>query len=94
MERKPVVVTTKHRGVFFGYLTDGSKLPSEVTLERARICVYWSSALKGVLGLASTGPDSDCRVGVAVPTITLWDVTSVTECTPGASAKWEVAPWK
>lgn len=94
MNKTPVVVTTKHRGVFFGYLTNGDKLPSEITLERARMCVYWSSALKGVLGLASIGPDSDCRISIAVPKLTLWDVTSVIECSSEAVVKWEGAPWK
>lgn len=95
MKGKPVLVTTKYRGVFFGYVPDGGadKLPAEITLERARMCIYWSREVRGVLGLAATGPNSACRIGAAVPTITLWDVTSVTDCTPGATEKLEAAPW-
>src|SRR6185437_2017311 len=61
-KRQPVVVTTEHRGVFFGYLLE-DKSPDRVILEDARMCVYWSAKVHGVLGLAATGPDKDSRVG-------------------------------
>ena len=42
MNERPVIVTTAHRGVFFGYATntDGET----IALTRARLCIYWSSA--------------------------------------------------
>ena len=85
------MVTTAHRGVFFGY-----GVPSDgptITLKRARMCVYWSAEVKGVLGLAVTGPIKDSKIGPAAPEITLRDVTAVTVCTPAAVAAWEKAPW-
>jgi hypothetical protein len=88
----PLVVTTAHRGVFFGYgkpTTD-----SEIRLTEARMCVYWSAAMRGVLGLATVGPDKDCKIGFAVPVLTLRDVTSITEVSPEAVAKWEQGPWR
>jgi hypothetical protein len=91
MECRPVVICTKYRGVFFGYAQDTSG--ATVTLERARMCVYWSRALRGVLGLASDGPSSDCRIGPQVPTIELRGVSAVIEVTPQAVAKWEASPW-
>lgn len=94
MNKKPVVITTEHRGVFFGYVTDDTKLPSEVTLEGARMCVYWTATIKGVMGLAATGPSSDCRVSHAIPKFTAYKVTAVLECSPEAVEKWETAPWK
>lgn len=94
MDKRPVLITTKHRGVFFGYVEDDSKLPEKIVLVNARICVYWSSAQRGVLGLASVGPNSDCKVGLRVPRFEAWDITSVTDCTPEAAEKWEAAPWK
>lgn len=92
---KPVLVTTEFRGVFFGYL-DGepNALPEKVTLKNARNCVYWSSDTKGFLGLASTGPTTNCRIGPEVPEITLYKVTSITDCTPAAQEQWELGLWK
>lgn len=89
---RPVVVTTEFRGVFFGY-TNAKKYDALVSLERARMCVYWDSSLHGVLGLASSGPGPKCKIGNAVSSIELRGVTAVIECTGEAVAKWEASPW-
>jgi len=94
MNKKPVLITTEYRGVFFGYVEDDSNLPQQITLTDARICVSWSQATKGVLGLADKGPNDDCRIGGSVPKLTVWKITSVTDCTPEATEKWEQGPWK
>lgn len=88
---KPLLVTTSHRGVFFGY-GEPSDAPT-IRLERARMCVYWPESQRGVLGLASFGPQDGARIGPAVPVITLRDVTSVTECSDQAVPRWEAGPW-
>lgn len=94
MNGKPVVVTTENRGVFFGYLVDEpTKLPSEITLENARMCIYWSAATKGVLGLAATGPAKDSRITHAIPKLTAYKVTAVLDCSPEAAEKWEAGIW-
>ncbi len=51
---RAVLVTTVHKGVFFGYATktDGAT----IKLRAARNCIYWPVENKGFLGLASTGP--------------------------------------
>jgi hypothetical protein len=87
---RAVLVTTAHRGVFFGYATktDGET----ITLKRSRLCVYWSSDVKGFMGLASSGPTSKCRIGPAAD-ITLRAITAVAEVTPEAVKAWESAPW-
>ena len=85
-----VMVTTEHRGVFAGFANDTSG--DTIQLRQARNCIYWSSSLKGFLGLASDGPDSSCKIGPAAD-IELRKVTSVVEVTPDAQAKWEKAPW-
>ena len=87
---RPVLVTTAHRGVFFGYATETDG--PTITLVRARNCVYWSANVKGFLGLAATGPSASCRIGPAAD-ITLRDITCVAEVTPEAVAKWEASPW-
>jgi hypothetical protein len=87
---RAVVVTTSHRGVFFGYATktDGPT----ITLRAARNCIYWPSSAKGFIGLAVTGPLDGARIGPAAD-IELRDITSVVACTPAAVEAWEKAPW-
>ncbi len=87
---RAVLVTTAHKGVFFGYAqkTDGAT----IKLRAARNCIYWTAAVKGFLGLASTGPDNSCKIGPAAD-IELRDITCVAEVTDAATAKWEAAPW-
>jgi hypothetical protein len=88
---RAVVVTTEHRGVFFGYASDTSGDP--ITLKRARLCVYWSTDVKGFMGLASGGPTKGCRIGPAVEEIELRKITSVIAVSPEAVKLWEAAPW-
>lgn len=89
-KERAVVVTTTHRGVFFGYAadTDGEI----IKLRAARNCISWSADIRGFHGLGATGPNENCRVGPAVD-IALRDITSVIECTPEAVTAWESAPW-
>lgn len=88
---RAVIVTTAHRGVFFGRAdtTDGET----IKLKDARLCVYWDSSLKGFMGLASDGPSDKCRIGPAAD-IELRNITAVVEVTPEAAKRWEAAPWK
>jgi len=88
---RPVLVTTVHRGVFFGYATktDGDT----IALRAARLCVYWSADVKGFMGLAANGPSAGCRIGPPAD-ITLRNITSVCEVSPAALDRWESAPWK
>lgn len=91
IKERAVVVTTEHRGVFFGYAdeTDGDI----INLRAARCCLSWSSNIRGFIGLAATGPDKQSRVGPAA-NMEVRKITSVIECTPEATAAWEAAPWK
>lgn len=89
-KERPVMVTTAHRGVFFGYAGDTSG--ETIKLRAARNCIYWSAKVKGFLGLAKDGPDSSCRIGPAAD-IELRNITCVAEVTAEAVAKWEAAPW-
>jgi hypothetical protein len=86
----PVVVTTEKRGVFFGFTTEVDK--AKMCLRDARLCVYWSADCKGFMGLAAKGPTKNCKIGPPA-NITVFDITSVAECTPEAVAAWEAAPW-
>lgn len=88
---RAVLVTTSHRGVFFGYATETAG--PTIKLRAGRNCIYWPSNNKGFLGLASIGPISGSRVGPAAD-IELRDITCVAECTPESVKAWEAAPWK
>jgi hypothetical protein len=92
-EKMAVLVTTRFRGVFFGYTEDPMPKDGVLTLTDARNCIYWSADLKGFLGLAAQGPSASCRVGDAAPSLTLTGVTSVAQVTPEAEARWNSAPW-
>lgn len=89
-KERAVVVTTQHRGVFFGFAadTDGAI----IKLRAARNCLFWPSENKGFMGLASMGPVNGARIGPAAD-ISLRDITSVIECTPEATQAWEMAQW-
>lgn len=87
---RAVLVTTEHRGVFFGYARKTSG--GTIDLRAARLCVYWTADLRGFMGLASHGPSSSCKIGPAAD-IQLRDITSVVEVTAAATEKWEKAPW-
>lgn len=89
-KERAVLVTTEHRGVFFGYATqtDGDA----INLRAARNCIYWPATNKGFLGLASVGPLEGSRVGPAAD-IEIRQITCVAECTDVAIAVWEKAPW-
>lgn len=89
---KALVVTTIHKGVFFGY---GQPTNSKtIRITDARMCVYWSADVKSVLGLAATGPSPTCKIGPSVPSLILRDVTSVMEVSEQAAKNWELAPWR
>ncbi len=87
---KAVMVTTAHRGVFFGYATETDG--EIVKLKRARLCIYWSSDIRGFMGLAATGPTKSCKIGPPAD-IDLRSITAVATVTPEAVKAWEAAPW-
>jgi len=91
-----VLVTTKHRGVFFGQLKSKEQQGdyARVVLVGCRNCISWESSVRGFLGLAADGPDKGCRVGPEAVNVELWCVTSVVAMTPEAVKKVDLAPWK
>jgi len=93
---RAVVVCTAKRGVFFGYTREtGQEIVARgtVTLERARMCNYWSAATHGVLGLAGIGPQKGSRIGPRVPELTAESITAVMVCSPEAATAWEAETW-
>jgi hypothetical protein len=90
----PVVVTTEHRGVFFGDLVSYDERAKRATIRDGQMCVYWSSDVRGIVGLAASGPSKSCRVTPAAPKMTLEGVTAIIDATEGAAKAWKERPWQ
>lgn len=91
-EEIAVLVTTAHRGVFFGYAVDTNS--KTIKLRNARNCLYWPKNIGGFHGLSVYGPNSETRIGPAAVEMILHDVTSVQKCTQEAENAWLTANWK
>lgn len=86
-----VLVTTEHRGVFFGYVpADADLSVRTLALKRARMAIYWGTT-KGVMQLAETGPTSKSKVGSPADIPALHNVTAVFRVTDEAREQWEAA---
>lgn len=96
MKKLPVLITTDKdkRGVFMGYINPKDVEKTVLEATDVRMCVYWSEEVKGVLGLASTGPDKNCRITKAVPKARLHGVTAILDITDKAEKNWKKEPWK
>ena len=81
-KKRPVVVTTEFRGVFFGYMEKEEN--TTVTLSGCRNCISWTSEVRGFAGLAITGPLDGCRIGPAASKMKLHKVTAILDCTKEA----------
>lgn len=90
---EPVLVTTAHRGVFFGYIETRDETPEglAVTLTNARCAIRWGTT-GGFLELASKGPGPNGKVGARAPRVELRKVTSITAVAPEAVTAWERGP--
>lgn len=85
---RPVIVTTEHRGVFFGYAGDTSG--TEIKLEKARMAIAFGTT-RGILELAETGPTGRSKISARAPSIDVRKVTAVIEVAPEAVKAWEAA---
>jgi hypothetical protein len=85
--KRPVIVCTEHRGVFFGYATDTKG--TEIKLTGARMAIRFGTT-RGVMELAETGPTSKSLISARAD-IDVRKVTAVFEVTPVAAKAWETA---
>ena len=88
-----VLVTTKLRGVFFGYIDPKDVEKEVLSIVNCRNVLFWSSDVKGFLGLTTSGPSKSCRVGPASAKVRLHDISSVSDVSPEAVKAFEAAPW-
>jgi hypothetical protein len=85
---KKVIVTTSHRGVFFGTLVASHNDGKRVVLDNARMAIYWATT-KGLFELADVGPNAKSKISSVAPTVDLHDVTSIIACADAAVVAWE-----
>lgn len=88
MDKRYVLITTEYRGVYFGELVEHDTANRQCVLKDARMCLYWDQTTNGVDGLASKGPNSQCRIGTVAPKIWLPGLTSLVDATPEAVKAW------
>lgn len=89
---RPVLVTTLHRGVFFGLAatTEGET----IDLSGCRNVLYWPAECRGFLGLAANGPKAGAKLGPAASKVQLRNITSVAELSAeSAKAFADFAVW-
>ena len=86
-KERPVIVTTEHRGVFFGYA--GDTTGSTIDLKRARMAIRFGTT-KGLMELAETGPTANSKISARAD-LELRKITAVFEVSEVAAKKWESA---
>ena len=87
---KHVLVTTEYRGVFFGELVSEADSGRTVVLDHVRCAIRFGTE-GGFLELARTGPTDNSKIGTEAPSVKLYGVTSITECTEKAVDTWKSA---
>lgn len=90
-----VLLTTDStkRGVFMGFIDPKDVDKENIIAEEVRMAVYWSSDMRGVLGLASMGPSKSCKISPATSKAMIKGVTAVMELTEEAIVAWRKEPW-
>lgn len=89
---RSVLITTEYRGVFFGLVSDDADLTQRTltNIKSCRMAINWRNG-KGVQGLASDGPDNQCKIGSASDVEVMHGVTAVFTVTEEACKKWMAA---
>jgi hypothetical protein len=86
-KERPVIVTTEHRGVFFGYAQDTTG--PTINLRGARMAIRFGTT-RGLMELAETGPTPNSKISARAD-MEARKITAVFEVAPEAVEKWEGA---
>ena len=85
---KAIIVTTEHRGVFFGYVPDDQDMAAKtMALQGARCAIYWGTT-GGIGQLAETGPTEKSRIGDRADMAAVHAITAVWSVTTEAESAW------
>jgi len=91
IDMRPVLVTTVHRGVFFGWIPKDADVRAKIlALKGARMAIHYGTT-HGVAELAATGPTDKSKIGSRADIPALHAVTMVLDVTPEAVENWERA---
>ena len=88
-ELRPVLVTTRGCGIFFGYTADINGF--SINLGRARAYVD-GACVGGFTDLATNGPRVGAQIGERISRVYLREVTSIIAIEPAAVEIWESTP--
>ena len=89
-----ITTDSTKRGVFMGFIDPKDADKETLEAYEVRMCVFWSTDVKGVVGLAAHGPTKNCRITDPAKKAVLKGVTAVLEMTDEALAAWRKEPWK
>lgn len=86
---KNIIVTTKHRGVWFAQVDQDKDLTTTTLtdLKNCRMAIYWGTE-RGLQQLADTGPTEKSKISAPADILVLHDVTAVIQVTDKAAAVW------
>ena len=88
---KPVIITTTHRGVFFGRVPSGQDMfAADITLNNATMVIRWGT-IHGLGQLAATGPTPKSKLSSVVTSWHLRDISSVLAVTSEAATAFDNA---
>lgn len=89
MNLKSVLITTEHRGVFFGQVDEDADLSGPVIkdIKNAIMAIRWGTE-NGVMQLANTGPTKSSKLSEPADIESLQAVTAVFIVKPEAEAQW------
>lgn len=85
---KPVLITTIHRGVFAGLISEDQDMSAKsMPLKDAKMAIYWGTK-RGVMELAHSGPNANSKISLPANIPMLNDITAIFEITDAAWKKW------
>jgi hypothetical protein len=87
---KPVIITTKHRGVWYAEVKSETDLTQRTltNLKNCRMAIKWGTS-QGLQQLADTGPTEESKIGAPSDIHVLHDVTAIFKVTPKAVEAWK-----
>lgn len=88
-QTKSVIVTTEHRGVFYGKLKSYDEAKRVAVLDDALMVIYFGTT-QGLFQLGATGPTASSKLSAKVPDIRLEKTVSIIGVSAAAEEAWNV----
>ena len=85
---KSILVTTLHRGVFYGEVPAEQDMNARtISLKNARCAIRWETT-GGIGELASVGPNANSKIGACADIEALHDITAIWSVSDEARKAW------